>query len=458
MTERVEIFEVGPRDGLQNEARDIPVSEKVALVDCLSRAGFSRIEVASFVSPKWVPQMAGSGEVLAGITKAKGVRYAALTPNLRGYEDALGARADEIAIFAAASEGFSKANLNATIAESLERFAPILEAARHIDLPVRGYVSCVTDCPFDGAVVPEQVAKVADQLFGMGCYEISLGDTIGQGTPDSIAKMLLAVKDHVPVTRIAGHYHNTAGRAIDNIDASLALGVRVFDAAVGGLGGCPYAPGAAGNVATEAVEAHLGRLGYETGSGCRRSGRGCGHGKGHAVLTRGVGVAVLICFSGLPAVGKSTVARLLSAKTGAIWLRLDEIEAAMRLSHMKYEDLADGGYAAAQVMAKSALAQGHSVIADCVNPIALTRAGWHAASHAVGAAHLDVELTCSDTQLHRVRAETRDTDLEGVAMPGWDVICLREYEPFETADLRLDTCALSPEAAVQASLEFLETL
>lgn len=265
MTERVEIFEVGPRDGLQNEKRDIPVAEKVALIDCLSRAGFSRIEVASFVSPKWVPQMAGSAEVLAGITKAKGVRYAALTPNMRGYEDALAARADEIAIFASASEGFSKANLNATIDESLERFAPILEAARHVDLPVRGYVSCVTDCPFDGAVAPDQVAKVADQLFGMGCYEVSLGDTIGQGTPDSVAKMLLAVKDHVPVTRIAGHYHNTAGRAIDNIDASLALGVRVFDASVGGLGGCPYAPGAAGNVATEEVEAHLTRLGYETG-------------------------------------------------------------------------------------------------------------------------------------------------------------------------------------------------
>lgn len=265
MTERVEIFEVGPRDGLQNEKRDIPVAEKVALIDCLSRAGFSRIEVASFVSPKWVPQMAGSAEVLAGITKAKGVHYAALTPNMRGYEDALAARADEIAIFASASEGFSKANLNATIDESLERFAPILEAARHVDLPVRGYVSCVTDCPFDGAVAPDQVAKVADQLFGMGCYEVSLGDTIGQGTPDSVAKMLLAVKDHVPVTRIAGHYHNTAGRAIDNIDASLALGVRVFDASVGGLGGCPYAPGAAGNVATEEVEAHLTRLGYETG-------------------------------------------------------------------------------------------------------------------------------------------------------------------------------------------------
>ncbi len=265
MKERVEIFEVGPRDGLQNEQREIPVAEKVALVDCLSRAGFNRIEVASFVSPKWVPQMAGSGEVMAGITRAEGVRYAALTPNMRGYEDALAAKADEIAVFASASEGFSKANINATIAESIERFVPILEAARHIDLPVRGYVSCVTDCPYDGPTPPEKVAEVADALFAHGCYEISLGDTIGQGTPDKIAHMLLAVRERVPVTRLAGHFHDTNGRAIDNIDASLALGVRVFDTAVGGLGGCPYAPGAAGNVATEAVTAHLERLGYETG-------------------------------------------------------------------------------------------------------------------------------------------------------------------------------------------------
>ncbi|MEX0283531.1 MAG: hydroxymethylglutaryl-CoA lyase [Paracoccaceae bacterium] len=265
MAEQVEIFEVGPRDGLQNEKREIPVSEKIALVDILSRAGFTRIECASFVSPKWVPQMAGSGEVLAGITRAPGVRYAALTPNMRGYEDALAAKADEIAVFASASEGFSKANINATIEESLERFVPVLEAARHIDLPVRGYVSCVTDCPYDGATPPENVARVADRLFAMGCYEVSLGDTIGQAQPDSIARMLLAVRDVVPVTRLAGHYHDTSGRALDNIDASLALGVRVFDAAVGGLGGCPYAPGAAGNVATEAVAAHLARLGYETG-------------------------------------------------------------------------------------------------------------------------------------------------------------------------------------------------
>lgn len=265
MNDRVEIFEVGPRDGLQNEAREIPVSEKIALIDCLSRAGFSRIEVASFVSPKWVPQMAGSADVLAGITRTPGIRYAALTPNMRGYEDAVSANADEIAIFTSASEGFSKANVNATIAETIDRFLPILKAARHIDLPVRGYISCVTDCPFDGPTPPEKVAELADILFAQGCYEISLGDTIGQATPDSIVRMLLAVRDVVPVGRLAGHYHDTAGRAMDNIDASLALGVRVFDAAVGGLGGCPYAPGASGNVATEAVALHLERLGYETG-------------------------------------------------------------------------------------------------------------------------------------------------------------------------------------------------
>ncbi|WP_282119177.1 hydroxymethylglutaryl-CoA lyase [Ruegeria atlantica] len=265
MGERVEIFEVGPRDGLQNEKREIAVVDKVALVDCLSKAGFNRIEVASFVSPKWVRQMAGSADVLAGIKRADGVRYGALTPNMQGYEDALAAKADEIAVFASASEGFSKANINATIEESIDRFAPILEAARHIDLPVRGYVSCVTDCPFDGPTPPEKVAEVADRLFSLGCYEVSLGDTIGQGTPDTIAHMLLAVRERVPMTRLAGHFHDTNGRAIDNIDAALALGVRVFDSAVGGLGGCPYAPGAAGNVATEAVVAHLERLGYQTG-------------------------------------------------------------------------------------------------------------------------------------------------------------------------------------------------
>ncbi|WP_417523811.1 hydroxymethylglutaryl-CoA lyase [Marinovum sp.] len=265
MAESVEIFEVGPRDGLQNEKRRIPTAEKIALVDCLSRAGFRRIECASFVSPKWVPQMADSGEVLAGITRATGVSYAALTPNLRGLEGAVAARADEVAIFGSASEGFSKANINATIAESLDRFRPVAEAARAQGLPVRGYVSCVVECPYDGATPPASVARVAKALLDMGCYEISLGDTIGRATPEGITEMLEAVTQEVPAAKLAGHYHDTAGRALDNIEASLAQGLRVFDAAVGGLGGCPYAPGAAGNVATEAVAERLAALGYDTG-------------------------------------------------------------------------------------------------------------------------------------------------------------------------------------------------
>jgi len=265
MTEFVEIFEVGPRDGLQNEKAQISTDAKVALVDLLSSAGFKRIEIASFVSPKWVPQMADSADVLAGIIRKDGISYAALTPNMKGLERALEARADEIAIFASASEGFSKANINATIAESLERFAPIALAAKEAGLPMRGYVSCVTDCPYDGKTNPADVARVAKALLDLGCYEISLGDTIGQATPDSIRAMLKAVSDVVPADRLAGHYHDTSGRALENIEASLEFGVRVFDAAVGGLGGCPYAPGAAGNVATEAVDARLKALGYDTG-------------------------------------------------------------------------------------------------------------------------------------------------------------------------------------------------
>ncbi|WP_417727562.1 hydroxymethylglutaryl-CoA lyase [Roseovarius sp.] len=265
MAEHVDVFEVGPRDGLQNEARHIPTREKIALVDCLSEAGFSRIEVASFVSPKWVPQMADSGDVLRGIRRAPGVRYAALTPNLRGLSDALEAGADEVAIFGSASEGFSKANINATIDESLARFAPVMEAAGAEGVRVRGYVSCVVECPYDGAVDPAQVARVAEALWTMGCYEISLGDTIGRGAPEAVEAMLVAVKNVIPVNRLAGHFHDTNGRALDNIEVALAQGVRVFDAAVGGLGGCPYAPGAAGNVATEAVQDRLVSLGYETG-------------------------------------------------------------------------------------------------------------------------------------------------------------------------------------------------
>ena len=262
---KVEIFEVGPRDGLQNEKRLIPAAEKIALVDLLSRAGFRRIEVTSFVSPKWVPQMADAAEVMAGITRAPGVSYAVLTPNMKGYEGARAARAGEVAIFASASEGFSKANLNATIAESLERFAPVAQAAQADGIPVRGYVSVVTDCPYDGPTPPANVARVAAALRDMGCYEISLGDTIGQGRPETIDAMLSAVLAELPAEKLAGHYHDTAGRALQNIDASLARGLRVFDAAVGGLGGCPYAPGAKGNVATERVAAHLAAQGFATG-------------------------------------------------------------------------------------------------------------------------------------------------------------------------------------------------
>ncbi|MGO4915595.1 hydroxymethylglutaryl-CoA lyase [Pseudogemmobacter sp. W21_MBD1_M6] len=264
MQDYVEIFEVGPRDGLQNEKMPIPTADKIALINLLSKAGFARIEVASFVSPRWVPQMADSAAVLAGIKRAEGVSYAALTPNLRGFEDAIAAGADEIAIFGSASEGFSQANINCSIAESLERFKPVSDVANIEFVKMRGYVSCVTDCPYDGPTPPDKVADVVEALFAMGCYEVSLGDTIGKGTPESIGRMLDAVLEVADPLHLAGHYHDTNGRALDNIEVSLARGLRVFDAAVGGLGGCPYAPGAAGNVATEAVARRLAELGYET--------------------------------------------------------------------------------------------------------------------------------------------------------------------------------------------------
>jgi len=265
MAERVEIFEVGPRDGLQNEAQMIATEAKVALVDLLSGAGFRRIECASFVSPKWVPQMADSGDVLERIARAPGVSYAALTPNMKGLERALAARADEVAVFGAASEGFSRANINASVEEGLARFVPVCEAAREAGVPVRGYVSCVVECPYDGAVPPENVAKVVAALRDMGCYEVSLGDTIGRGTPEAVDAMLAAVLEEMPADRLAGHFHDTSGRALENVRTAMDRGLRVFDAAVGGLGGCPYAPGAAGNVATEAVHAYVTARGFETG-------------------------------------------------------------------------------------------------------------------------------------------------------------------------------------------------
>ncbi len=265
MTDTVTIFEVGPRDGLQNEKTAIATKDKIKLVDLLSQTGLRKIEVTSFVSPKWVPQMADAAKVMAGIQRRADVDFAVLTPNLRGFEGAVAANASEVAIFASASEGFSQNNINCSIAESLERFAPVAKAARDAGFPVRGYVSCVAECPFDGATKPADVAKVAKALAVMGCYEISLGDTIGRATPEQIDAMLTAVVGVVPATMLAGHFHDTSGRAIDNIDVSLAHGLRCFDSSVAGLGGCPYAPGAAGNIATETVVAYLAAQGLETG-------------------------------------------------------------------------------------------------------------------------------------------------------------------------------------------------
>ena len=265
MSDFVTLYEMGPRDGLQNEATMIPTADKVALIDKLSECGISNIEVTSFVSPKWVPQMADAAQVFASISRKPNVVYAALTPNERGFENALVAGADEVAIFASASEGFSKANINCSIAESIERFQPIMAAAKSAGLRVRGYVSCVTNCPYDGFVSPKSVAMVAVQLMKLGCYQVSLGDTIGAATPDTTRAMLEAVLADIDADHLAGHFHETHGRAIDNIAASLDMGLRVFDAAIGGLGGCPYAPGAQGNVATERVVDFLHAHGFATG-------------------------------------------------------------------------------------------------------------------------------------------------------------------------------------------------
>lgn len=262
---RVRIYEVGPRDGLQNETAVIPTDKKIALIDLLSAAGFDHIEATSFVSPKWVPQLADAEEGLAGIERRPGVTYAALTPNMKGFERAIAAGADEVAVFGAASETFSQKNINCTIAESLERFAPVIGAADEAGIPVRGYVSTVVACPYEGAVAPQAVRDVAARLIDMGCYEVSLGDTIGHGTPETVSAMLEAVLQAVPADRLAGHYHDTNDRALDNVRASLALGLRTFDSAVGGLGGCPYAPGAKGNVSTTALARMLDEDGWETG-------------------------------------------------------------------------------------------------------------------------------------------------------------------------------------------------
>ncbi|MEO4046479.1 hydroxymethylglutaryl-CoA lyase [Pseudomonas sp. CAU 1711] len=265
LPQKVRLVEVGPRDGLQNEKQPIGVADKVRLTDDLSAAGLSYIEVGSFVSPKWVPQMAGSAEVFAGIQYKPGVVYGALTPNLKGFEAALEAGVKEVAVFAAASEAFSQKNINCSIAESLTRFVPVLEAAKAQGITVRGYVSCVLGCPYEGDIAPEQVAFVARELLAMGCYEVSLGDTIGTGTAGKTRQLFEVVGRDIPRDKLAGHFHDTYGQALANIYASLLEGIAVFDSSVAGLGGCPYAKGATGNVATEDVLYLLNGLGIHTG-------------------------------------------------------------------------------------------------------------------------------------------------------------------------------------------------
>ncbi|WP_374499263.1 hydroxymethylglutaryl-CoA lyase [Zoogloea sp.] len=265
LPQRVRIVEVGPRDGLQNEKQIVSTDTKVELIARLGAAGLPAIEATSFVSPKWVPQMGDNAEVMARIARLPGVDYPVLTPNLKGFEAALAAGAKEVAVFGAASESFSQKNINCSIAESLDRFVPVVEAAKAAGVRVRGYVSCVLGCPYEGEVAPEAVAGVAATLFDMGCYEVSLGDTIGTGTPGKTRRMLDAVARRVPIDKLAGHYHDTYGQALVNIYASLQAGVATFDASVAGLGGCPYAAGASGNVATEDVVYMLDGLGVETG-------------------------------------------------------------------------------------------------------------------------------------------------------------------------------------------------
>ncbi|KAM4625404.1 hydroxymethylglutaryl-CoA lyase, mitochondrial [Polymixia lowei] len=265
LPERVKIVEVGPRDGLQNEKTLVPAETKIQLIDMLSESGLSVIEATSFVSPKWVPQMADQVNVMKGIQRKPGVSYPVLTPNLKGFQAAVKAGASEVAIFGAASELFSKKNINCSVDESLQRFEEVMKAAKVAGVPVRGYVSCVLGCPYEGKVAPEKVAHVAKRLYSMGCYEISLGDTIGVGTPGGMTEMLEAVSREVPVSALAVHCHDTYGQALANILIALQMGISVVDSSVAGLGGCPYAQGASGNVATEDVVYMLHGLGIHTG-------------------------------------------------------------------------------------------------------------------------------------------------------------------------------------------------
>ncbi|MDR7092052.1 hydroxymethylglutaryl-CoA lyase [Cellvibrio fibrivorans] len=265
LPKKVRIVEVGPRDGLQNEKQAIPTVAKIQLIENLVDAGLTYIEAGSFVNPKWVPQMADSGDVFAGIARKSGVTYAALTPNLQGYERALAVNANEVAIFAAASEAFSQKNINCSISESIQRFETLINAAKAQQIPVRGYISCVVGCPYSGAVDVQTVANIAKELLAMGCYEISLGDTIGVGTAGQIKHLIETLARDIPIEKIAAHMHDTYGQALVNIYAALEMGVSVIDSSVAGLGGCPYAVGATGNVATEDVVYLLNGLGIEHG-------------------------------------------------------------------------------------------------------------------------------------------------------------------------------------------------
>lgn len=262
---RVRIVEVGPRDGLQNEPQIVATNTKVELIRLLAASGLRTIEATAFVSPKWVPQMADHAEVMRALPLREGVTYPVLVPNLRGFEAAVAAGATEVAVFAAASETFSQRNINCSIEESLERFRPVFAAARAANVRVRGYVSCALGCPLEGKIRPERVAEVAAELFSRGCYEISLGDTIGVGTPNRTETLMNTVAARIPIDNLAAHFHDTYGQAMANTYAALIAGVSVFDASVGGLGGCPYAPGAAGNVATEDLLYMLNGMGIETG-------------------------------------------------------------------------------------------------------------------------------------------------------------------------------------------------
>jgi hydroxymethylglutaryl-CoA lyase len=262
---KVRIVEVGPRDGLQNEKGEVPTAVKLELIERLADAGLQAVEATAFVSPKWIPQMADHAEVLERIRRKPGVSYPVLTPNLKGFEAARAAGATEVAVFGAASETFSKKNINCSIAESLERFRPVVKTALKENIKVRGYISCVVGCPYEGDIAPRKVAEVAAALYDMGCYEVSLGDTIGVGTPGKTQAMIEACAKRVPAAKLAGHYHDTYGQALANIYASMELGVVTFDSSVSGLGGCPYAKGASGNVATEDVVYMLHGLGIETG-------------------------------------------------------------------------------------------------------------------------------------------------------------------------------------------------